>query len=70
MQQNYSFYLFSKLFDQYHTIEAPYDRLFEEIQGAYMLFLESEFNDGNKPEYECMLDYLAEYAPCEEIYTY
>jgi len=70
MQQNYSFYLFSKLFDQYHTIEAPYDRLFEEVQGAYILFIQSEFNDSNKPEYECICDYLAQYAPTEEIYTY
>lgn len=70
MQQNYSFYLFSKLFDSYHTIEAPFDRLFEEVQAAFIMYQNSEFNNSNKPEYECICDYLAQYVPSEEIYTY
>lgn len=70
MQQNYSFYLFSKLFDAYHVIDAPYDRLFEEVQAAFYMYENSEFNNSNLPEYECMCNYLAQYAPSEEIYTY
>jgi hypothetical protein len=70
MQQNYSFYLFTKLFDCYHTIDAPYDRLFEELQEAYYMYCNSDFNNGNKPEYECMCDYLAQYVTTTEIYSY
>ena len=66
--QNYSFYLFSKLFDVYHPNETSYDELFGEVCTAYDLFIESALNDGNKPEYECMCNFLAEYVPSEEIY--
>ena len=63
MQQNYSFYLFSKLFDHFNTIEIEYDILFEEVEQAYNEYDLSKFNNPNKGEYECMVDFLTEYRP-------
>ena len=63
MKQNYSFYLFSKLFDYYHSIENPYDLLFEEVEWAYIDYNKSEYNVSTLGEYECMSNYLSNYLP-------
>ncbi len=56
---NYSFFLFSKLYECVNGIsEEPYDLLFGEIAQAYEQYEASEYNTSNKPEYECMLAYL------------
>jgi len=61
---NYSFYLFSKLFDVYHTTEAPYDELFEEVKAMYKDWLVWDVDNGkNIGEYESMCEYLATTAP-------
>jgi hypothetical protein len=62
-KQSYQFYLFTKLFDAIHTIEAEYDLLFDELESAYNEYLSSEYNNPNKGEYECMVEYLTNYLP-------
>ena len=57
---NYSQYLFSclfKLFDEEFE-QMPYDSQFNEAMYEYSIFEGSKFNDGNKGEYECIVDYL------------
>ena len=63
MNQNYSFFLFSKLFDVYHPREIEYDWLFEEVEWAYIDYNKSKYNDSNKAEYQCICDYLSNYLP-------
>ena len=63
---NYSFFLFSKLFDVYHETQMPYDLLFGEVCRMYEDYENSKYNKPNKGEYECMCDYLAENVPCFE----
>jgi hypothetical protein len=56
---NYSFFLFSKLYECVNGIsEEPYDLLFGEILTAYEQYDTSEYNTSDKPEYECMLNFL------------
>jgi hypothetical protein len=57
---NYSQYLFSclvKLFDEEFE-QMPYDVQFDATIDEYEIFENSKFNDGNKGEYECIVDYL------------
>lgn len=63
MKQNYSFYLFSKLFDCYHSSDEPYDYLFEEVEWAYIDYNKSEYNVSTIDEYQCMCNYLSNYIP-------
>jgi hypothetical protein len=61
---NYSFFLFSKLFDIYHTTEEPYDILFEEVGKMYKDWLVWDVDNGkNIGEYESMSEYLATHVP-------
>jgi hypothetical protein len=61
---NYSFFLFSKLFDIYHTNEEPYDILFEEVGKMYKDWLIWDVDNGKKiGEYESMQKYLATHTP-------
>ena len=56
---NYSFFLFSKLYESVNGIsEEPYDLLFSEIAQAYSKYVSSSYNDSYEPEYECMLNFL------------
>lgn len=57
--QNYSFFLFSKLHEFYHESDTPYDELFGEVVAMYEDYENSAYNDSNKPEYECMVNYLS-----------
>lgn len=59
---DYNQYLFSclmKLFDKEFD-EMPYDRQFDKAIVEYELFENSKFNDGNKGEYECIVEYLTD----------
>jgi hypothetical protein len=57
--QNYSFFLFSRLYGLYYDTDTlPYDELFGEVVVMYENYENSAYNDSNKPEYECMIDYL------------
>lgn len=60
---NYSFYLFSQLFDVYHTTDATYDEKFKEISAMYQDYLKSGYNNPNYGEYECISAYLSEHLP-------
>jgi hypothetical protein len=58
-QPSYSFFLFSKLYSLIVKVDDyAYDVLFEDILTWYIIYDASTFNDGNKPEYECMIDYI------------
>lgn len=54
----YSFFLFSKLFDVVIPNEHEYDLLYADVCTHYGKYCDSEYNNPNKPEYECMLQYL------------
>jgi hypothetical protein len=59
MIDEYSFFLFIKLYDAvYGVSEEEYDTLYGKVKSAYLDYDDSEFNDPNKPEYECMVNYL------------
>lgn len=61
---NYSFFLFSKLFDIYHTTDTPYDILFEELSAMYKDWLSWDvYNGKSMGEYESMCEYLATHVP-------
>lgn len=62
--QNYSFFLFTKLFDVYHTTESPYDILFEEMCDMYKDWGDwDKVNGSHIGEYESMCEYLATHIP-------
>jgi hypothetical protein len=61
---NYSFFLFSKLFDVYHTTDLEYDSLFEELSVMYKDWLIWDVDNGkNIGEYESMQNYLSSKIP-------
>jgi hypothetical protein len=64
MRQSYSFFLFSQLYNVIHPNETPYDILFEELLELHSDFEESLYNDPDKGEYECMVDFL---NACKDI---
>ena len=60
----YSFFLFTKLFDQYHIVETPYDILHGELIVMHNDWQEWDKTNGlNIPEYESMCEYLATHTP-------
>lgn len=65
-QYSYSFFLFSKLFDVFHSTDMPYDELYGEVLTMFQDYVHSEFNDEFKPEYECMVEYLSNHVPKTE----
>jgi hypothetical protein len=64
MKNDYSFFLFSQLYSAIHPNETPYDRLFEEVQELFYDYEESLYNDTDRGEYECMVDFL---NACKDI---
>ena len=54
----YSLFLFSKLYDVFVGVNYEYDLLFEDLQGLYKRFLESEYNKPNVNEYDCIVEYF------------
>jgi hypothetical protein len=62
---NYSFFLFSQLYNVIHPNDpTPYDMLFGDLQELHSDFEESLYNDPDKGEYECMVDFL---NACKDI---
>jgi hypothetical protein len=56
---NYSFYLFSKLFDLYKKSDKPYDETFFDVVKMYEEWLQWDFDrKQNISEYESMTVYL------------
>lgn len=55
---NYSFFLFSKLYDLYFPSEIPYDILHTEVCQSYEDFIASPYNVEDKSEHDCMINYL------------
>jgi hypothetical protein len=59
---NYSFYLFSKLFDLYKKSDKPYDELFEDILKAYESWVQWDFHRSKDiSEYDSICTYLKGY---------
>lgn len=67
---NYSKFLFSQLIRD--IIETKYgieyDILFDVSQIIYRDYFDSKYNNVNKPEYECMTEYIKDNT--EKIKTY
>lgn len=58
-QPSYSFFLFSKLYSAIIKVDDyAYDVLYDDILSWYISYDASTYNDGNKPEYECMVEYI------------
>lgn len=60
--ENYSFFLFSQLYNvimPQTATEISYDELFYDVIMAYEEYENSSYNDDNQPEYECMVNYLS-----------
>ena len=55
---NYSFYLFSKLFDVIIRHEYEYDLMFRDITNLYKTYEMSTYIDEDLPEYDCMTNFL------------
>ena len=55
---NYSFFLFTQLYNEIVGIQYEYDLLFEDLIKLYSEYDSSSFNDGDKPEYECIVAFL------------
>jgi hypothetical protein len=59
---DYSFFLFSQLYTVANPNDpTPYDMLFADLQKLHSDFEESLYNDPDKGEYECMVDFLNGY---------
>lgn len=59
---NYSFFLFSQIYSAtYPNDPTPYDMLFGDLQKLHSDFEESLYNDPDKGEYECMVDFINAY---------
>jgi hypothetical protein len=55
---NYSLFLFSKLYDVFVGVNYEYDFMYEDLQSLYKVFDDSGFNNPNKPEYECIVEFF------------
>lgn len=65
---NYSFFLFGKLFDVYHTTEIPYDILFGELSAMYEDWISWDVENGkNTGEYESMCKYISSHVPAFDL---
>jgi hypothetical protein len=65
MKENYSFFLFSQLYNVVHPNDpTPYDMLFEDLQKLHSDYEDSIYNDPDKGEYECMEEFL---KACKDI---
>ena len=55
---NYSEFLFTQLLRDVAGVQVEYDVLWNRSDAIYKIYEDSEFNNPNKPEYECMVNYL------------
>ena len=60
---DYSFFLFSKLHDWIVKSELDYDLLYELQCREFGKYCDSEFNDPEVPENECIIKYLYSITP-------
>lgn len=54
----YSFFLFSQLYNVVIKPDYEYDLLYGDVCREFGKYCNSEFNDDNEPEYECIVNYL------------
>lgn len=55
----YSFFLFSQLYNDFVNPDYKYSQnTYKNICNEFGKYCDSEFNDENLPEYECIVDYL------------
>ena len=61
-EANYSFFLFSKLwdieYDQNGDDGMEYDIAYPLVLADYKMFIDSDWNDDNRSEYECVVEFL------------
>jgi len=55
---NYSFFLFTKLYDVIIGVQYEYDLMFDDLNDLYREYEASEFNDSAIDEYQCMTNFL------------
>jgi hypothetical protein len=55
---NYSFFLFTKLYDVIIGEQYEYDLMFDDLNDLYREYESSEFNDSAIDEYQCMTNFL------------
>jgi hypothetical protein len=55
---NYSLFLFSKLYDSIIGVNYEYDYMYDDLQTLYKVFEDSGFNNKNRSEYDCIVDFL------------
>lgn len=60
---DYSFFLFTMLYKVVIKPESEYDVLYHEICDEYGKYCDSEYNDEDESEYECILEYLYSITP-------
>ena len=61
MTMGYPIFIVYKELEQRGALLAHIDELdliWEHCTGIYMSFVESDFNDGGKSEYQCIVEYL------------
>lgn len=68
---NYSEFLFNKLLctvsKWFNNLE--YDLQFEKTKVEYEKFLNSDYNDETKGEYDCIIKYITDYLLKDRLYT-
>ena len=64
---NYSEFLFTQLLRDVAGVQVEYDVLWEESDAIYKIYEDSEFNNPNKPEYECMVDFIKHHREAIKI---
>jgi hypothetical protein len=55
---NYSFFLFTQLYNAYVGIQYEYDLLYEDLLLLYSKYENSSYNNPDRGEYECMESFL------------
>ncbi len=60
---DYSFFLFTNLYNVVVKSELEYDKLYQIVCDEYGKYCDSEYNDENENEYECILEYLYSITP-------
>ena len=55
---DYSFFLFTNLYNVVIKPTEEYDVLYHKVCDEYGKYCDSEYNDENKSEYECIENYL------------
>ena len=54
----YSLFLFMMLYQEVNKLTLEYDLLYQVILKDFKKYNDSQFNDPDKPEYDCMSKYL------------